>query len=132
MAYYSRQRVLSELSASSDYAKPKYMVHSQEDTTPTQFRYHDLFEVNTTATTYSLAQLATCKWLCIHNPSTNSYKVTATIKTTANSGTSFLVDIDPGETILIPDLYATGGAVADVSLTSTTSAQKVDISFEGT
>lgn len=132
MTYYSRFRMLAESSDTDDYAQAHSMEVVDTDSTSTQRRFDDVFEVDTTTTTYSLAHLATCKWLTIANPSTNSYKVTFTIKTNANSGTGFLVDIDPGESIKLVDLYATGGAVANLTATSTTSAQKVLVSFEGT
>lgn len=132
MAKYSRLRILAEISDTSDYAKAKLDQTEQTDTTATQHRYDDEVEVDTGGTAYGLTHLATCKWLKIHNPATNTYKVTAAIKTIANAGAAFSVDIDPGETLLIPDLYITGGAVQNVTITSTTASQKVKVSYEGT
>lgn len=132
MAYYTRLRILAELSDTSDYAKATYAEAEDTSTTPTQYRYRDVFEANTTpGSTYDLTHLLTCEWLLIENLDTAN-KVTVTYYTGAGAAQVQTIDVPAGKCILLRDLRVVSSEVVDITIMATTAAVKCRISYEGT
>lgn len=132
MAYFTRLRLLAELSDTSDYAQAKTVEAEDTSTTPTQFRYGDVTEADLTpGTVYDLSPLLTCEWLLIENLDTAN-KVTVTYYTTAGAAQVQTIDIAAGKYILLRDLRVVSSAVVDITIVATTAAVKCRISYEGT
>lgn len=132
MAYYTRLRLLAELSDTSDYAQAKTAEAEDTSTTPTQFRYGDVFEANTTpGSVYDLTHLLTCEWLLIENLDTAN-KVTVTYYTTAGAAQVQTIDIAAGKFLLLRDLRVVASEVVDITIVATTDAVKCRVSYEGT
>jgi hypothetical protein len=85
----------------------------------------------TSGTTLSLAHLATCALIVIKNTDTTNY-VTVTFKTNAGTGTAYSMKLTAGQEAVFRDIYATGGAVANWTITANTSAVVCEVSYVGT
>lgn len=123
MTDYARIRLSLEVSAASDYSRPK--THGIEiDETPDEHRVDDLYEVGTTVQTYGLSHLASNTLLLIENTDTSN-TVLATVRIQKASKTfsanklgftaSAPCTVTDDDSTFISSLYFAAGDLAVIS-----------------